>query len=94
MVTYRKLTKMNAEKLAHPVRNWGLWERWKKFGRKIGDFQARALLSVFYFIILAPFALMVRWLTDPLALKPNTSKGWQAKKEGELLSRERAGRQF
>ena len=31
-----------------------LWERWKRIARKIGDFQARALMTVFYFLILGP----------------------------------------
>ena len=46
-----------------------LWEGWKRFGRKVGDFQARLLLTVFYFVILAPFALAMRYLADPMGLK-------------------------
>ena len=85
---------MNTEKLGHTIPTIGLWERWKRFGKRIGDFQARALLSIFYFIILAPFALIIRWVSDPLAIKTKTSRGWQVKGEGEGSPRERASRQF
>jgi hypothetical protein len=85
---------MNTEKLGHTTPTIGLWERWKKFGKRIGDFQARALLSIFYFIILAPFALIIQRVSDPLAIKTETSGGWQVKGEGEGSPRERASRQF
>jgi hypothetical protein len=85
---------MNTEKLGHTTPIIGLWERWKRFGKKIGDFQARALLTIFYFIILAPFALIIRWVSDPLAIKTKTSGGWQVKGEAEGSPRERASRQF
>jgi hypothetical protein len=42
------------------------WEAWKSFGRKLGDFQARLILSIFYFVIIAPFSLLVRFFNDPL----------------------------
>lgn len=53
-----------------------LWEQWKRIARKIGDFQARALMTVFYFVILGPVALAIRWRSDPLAIKPSTPRGW------------------
>ena len=68
-----------------------LWEGWKRFGRKLGDFQARMLLTVFYFVILAPFALVMRWQADPLGLK--RGGGWLPVKS-DLDPRERARRQF
>ena len=71
-----------------------LWEWWKRFGRRMGDIQARVLLFFFYFVILAPFALAVRWWSDPLAIKSSAVWGWRPKggSEGTLL--ERATRQF
>jgi hypothetical protein len=69
-----------------------LWEGWKRFGRKMGDFQARLLLTVFYFVILAPFALVIRFNADPLGLK-RSDGGWQpVTRTGDPL--ERARRQF
>jgi hypothetical protein len=70
-----------------------LWEGWKRFGRKVGDFQARVLLTVFYFVIIAPFALIVRVTADPLALKPATPKGWQPRPTPTGTPLERALRQ-
>ena len=75
-----------------PIRH--LWEAWKRVARRIGDFQARVLLTVLYFIVIAPLALAVRWAADPLALKPATPRGWSRKSTvvGDPLSRAR--RQF
>ena len=85
---------MNTGDLDHTTSTIGLWEWWKRFGKRIGDFQARALLSIFYFIILAPFAMIIRWVSDPLAIKTETFRGWQVKEEGEGSPRKRASRQF
>lgn len=68
-----------------------LWEGWKRFGRKVGDFQARLLLTLFYFVMLAPFALVVRFKADPLGL--TRGGGWlPVTRAGDPL--ERARRQF
>ena len=40
-------------------------------------------MMLFYFVILAPFAILIRWTSDPLALKPNTPKGWVAREGRE-----------
>jgi hypothetical protein len=71
-----------------------LWEGWKRFGRRIGDLQARMFLTLFYFLLITPFALIVRFASDPLALKPGTSKGWRARIPGFGTPLERARRQF
>lgn len=70
------------------------WEWWKRVARKIGDFQARIILTIFYFVILGPFALAVRLGTDPLAIKANTLRGWHPKTEGKESLMEQAKRQF
>jgi hypothetical protein len=51
-----------------------IWTAWKGIAHKIANFQARLVLSLFYFVIVAPFALRVRIFSDPLQL--STSKGW------------------
>lgn len=52
------------------------WERWKVIARIIGEFQSRLLLSVFYFLILGPVAV-VRWIfADPLHLRSGSLAGW------------------
>ena len=71
-----------------------LWERWKRVAKRIGDFQARFILSLLYFVIIAPFALLVRWGTDPLSLKQSTQKGWHSKAETKGSASQRATKQF
>lgn len=71
-----------------------LWEWWKRVARRIGDFQARVLLILFYFLIAGPFALVVSRVSDPLAIKPNTPRGWRPRGSLEGEPMERARRQF
>jgi hypothetical protein len=73
---------------------WELWVSWKRIARKIGDFQARVLLTIFYFVLLAPFALILRHTSDPLIIKPGTQRGWSAKESAPKYTMEMAHRQF
>lgn len=70
------------------------WERWKVIARKIGDFQARLLLTLFYIFVLGPFALLVRLRGDPLGIKSRKPGGWMAcaAKKGDPI--DRAHQQF
>jgi hypothetical protein len=53
------------------------WARWTAIAHVIGTFQARVLLSVFYFVVVPPFALIVRLGRDPLRLRPGSDEtGW------------------
>lgn len=45
-----------------------LWRGWQGIARAIGDFQARLLLTVFYFTIALPIGLLGRLVFDPLHL--------------------------
>lgn len=47
----------------------GLWERWKKIARVIGNFNARVLLTVVYCVLVLPFGFMVRFFSDFLHTK-------------------------
>ena len=67
-----------------------LFALWKQVGKRIGDMQARALLTLFYFIVLGPFALLVRWRE----IKSGAPRGWHAREEGEANLKERATKQF
>jgi hypothetical protein len=49
-----------------------LWEGWRRVARKIGEFQSKLVLTLFYYVVLAPFALAVR-ARDPLDLRGKTS---------------------
>jgi hypothetical protein len=82
---------------APPARKFGpreLWEGWKKVARKIGDFQARVLMTIFYFVLLAPFALIVRRTSDPLAIKAGTERGWGVRQSAPEYTLEMARKQF
>jgi hypothetical protein len=57
-----------------------LWEWWKRTAIKIGDFNARLILTIFYFILLAPFSLLVRIL-DPMAIHRKARHGWMSRQE-------------
>ena len=71
-----------------------MWEGWKRIARKIGDFQARVILTIFYFLILAPFTLIVR-ASDPLALgKARQHHGWIPRPPSDRPTLETAARQF
>ena len=71
-----------------------LWERWKPIAKAIGDFQARLILTVIYFIIVGPFALIIRWAADPLSLKKSAKQAWREKPEQKESALKRAMNQF
>ena len=86
------MTKIGATKKPNVLRH--LWEGWKRIAKRMGEVQARVLLIFFYFIVLAPFALALRWRSDPLCVKVGTLRGWQIKDSGSGVPLERATRQF
>lgn len=71
-----------------------LWHHWKEISEYIGDFQARWLLTVFYFTILLPSGIVVGWTGDPLNIhsRPKQS-GWIKRKTTDLTLRQ-GRRQF
>ena len=70
-----------------------VWARWKVIAHIIGNFQARVLLSVFYFIVVPPFALIVK-VKDPLGLRRrDRATGWSERPAADVSS-ESARRQF
>ena len=78
-----------------PVRNPNrLWGWWKRVAKRIGNVQARVLLILFYFVVFGPFALAVRFLSDPMTIKPGSPRGWRSKSSAEDTPMERAIRQF
>jgi hypothetical protein len=70
------------------------WIWWKKIARIIGDFNARVILTLFYFIFLAPFGLAMRFLADPLAIKNKSAPLWGTKSSSEEPLMEQAKKQF
>ena len=70
------------------------WEKWKIFGHKVGNFQARLILTFFYFIVICPFAAVVKFGAKPLRLKLLHASNWLPQQvEGEDVM-SRARRQF
>jgi hypothetical protein len=70
-----------------------LWDGWKRVARRIGDVQARVLLTGFYFLVLGPPALLLRWRADPLALRPGAARGWTPREAASEAALTRAHRQ-
>jgi hypothetical protein len=71
-----------------------LWARWKVVARKIGDVQSRVLLCVFYYVILAPFGIGVRTLSDPLRLRRQSLSHWLPREGKAAAPGDQARRQF
>ena len=70
------------------------WARWKAIAHVIGNFQARVLLSLFYFLVVPPFALIVKVWKDPLRLRLHRgTSGWIERPAAETSS-EAGRRQF
>ena len=54
-----------------------LWARWKVFAQRVGDFQARLILTFIYFFVVGPFGVIVTFLRDPLKIKrPPLTSVW------------------
>ena len=63
------------------------WKGWKARARDIGDFQSRLLLTIFYFTVLAPFAVLMRLFSDPLRLRPRApGTAWSERTAGDSAS--------
>ena len=52
-----------------------LWNRWLPLAHKIGNFQSRILLTLFYFTIVLPFGVVVTLFADPLHRKRKAAIG-------------------
>lgn len=44
-------------------------QAWERIAYKIGNFQARVLLTLFYGVLVLPFGMAVRLFADPLRIK-------------------------
>ena len=70
-----------------------LWDRWKLIAHKIGVFQSRLLLNVFYFVIVLPFGIGVKLFSDPLHIKHKPGSNWGRKLDESSIA-DRAKKQF
>ena len=60
-----------------------LWQAWKLFAHKVGNFQARLLLTIMYGILVLPFGLVVRLFADPLRIKKRPAQWLDHPDEGQ-----------
>lgn len=51
-----------------------IWAGYKRVAHKIGDFQARVLLTLIYAVIVLPLGLAIRLFSDPLHIKKGPEK--------------------
>lgn len=58
-----------------------LWSVWKILAHKIGLFQSRAVLTIFYFVILAPVGVIKSFFADDLHLKNTPRSTWQLNRQ-------------
>jgi hypothetical protein len=50
------------------------WAGWTRLAHKIGNFQARVLLTVLYALLVLPFGIVVRVFADPLRIKERPAR--------------------
>lgn len=46
-----------------------IWAGWTRLAHKIGNFQARVLLTILYAVLVLPFGIIVHLSSDPLRIK-------------------------
>ncbi len=62
-----------------------LWREWLRVSRHIGSFNARALITLIYFTILALFGIPMRLLGDPMGVKKQPqSSAWHERATRDL----------
>ncbi|MBI2910193.1 MAG: hypothetical protein HYX92_21330 [Chloroflexi bacterium] len=52
------------------------WAAWLRLMRIVGHFQARVVLTVFYFVAIVPVGVGLRVFLDPLRLKRANGSCW------------------
>jgi hypothetical protein len=62
------------------------WRSWKRIAQKIGDVQARLLLTVFYVVLMFPFGIAVLLFFDPLRVKRRPTQWLDRPDESEDLN--------
>ena len=73
----------------------GVWNAWKGFSQRMGNYQSRVLMAFIYFTVVLPFGLGTTLLGDPMGIKrPSGISNWQPKDLSVSPSTEEARRQF
>jgi hypothetical protein len=61
-----------------------IWNGWLRFSRRMGNYQSRLWLALFYFVLVLPFGFAMRLFDNPLRTRrrdPHTA--WASKQIGE-----------
>jgi hypothetical protein len=61
-----------------------IWSAWKEIASSIGDFQARWLLTAFYFTVAMPFGLLARWMDALRIRRAPTESAWTLREEATV----------
>lgn len=71
-----------------------LWAKWTLFALRMGSFQGRLFLAVFFFLFVFPFALITKIFSDPLRIKGRGLKSHWVERIESKLNLESFRRQF
>jgi hypothetical protein len=63
---------------AAPAARPGLVAELRRFSERFGNMLSRALLTLLYFLLLGPFAILYRAFADPLHIKRRRDGNWSA----------------
>ncbi|MCS7259405.1 MAG: hypothetical protein NZ765_01280 [Anaerolineae bacterium] len=93
MLAYARRTQYTKAEHNTPAAN--LWQAWKVFARRMGNYQGRVFMALLYFTVVLPFGAVATFLGDPLGIKRKRSaSNWQPKQMSTKPSIEEAGRQY
>jgi len=71
-----------------------LWAGWKAFWYRVGSVQTRLILSVLFFVLVAPFAMGVKIFSDPLRIKDKGNESHWLPRIKSNIGLEESQRQF
>lgn len=71
-----------------------LTSQWRILAQRVGTFQSRMLLSLFYFLIIPPFAAIIKVFSDPFRSKDRLATQWHPKQAPQQDPLQAARRQF
>lgn len=71
-----------------------VWQSWGNFSKRMGNFQSRIVLSLFFFILVSPIALAVKMFSDPLRVKHQSNESHWLPKMKTKVDLEQSRKQF
>ncbi len=94
-VVGRKIPGEEANNAARPKQAFGrAWAAWKRFSRRMGNFQSRMILSWMYFLVISPVGLIRRTFSDPLNIKKKKEASHWVPRKDTAADLEAAKRQY